>query len=484
MYNKLVKASLPLPHVNEFAFKHNTSLTLVVSQADIVSGQALQTLQSPGFKGAMFQAATQLKVKLNFFDDNAQEIVNMDNIRRFVACIKEMLPYVQNVDIICKGNYRHQEAQLCQKLERWLGVYFSPEVTLGIFKSKMILPFTMAPPISVSITKIDHIWTNDSGATLAFIHRLAPTLQTIEITYKTMSRTERLFLDSNDKLVMYPSLQSLVLSSWVQEKITYRPVFEHLVPFPKLKKLRINMEYPFGDDLLFRGNSETLELLHIELDIQTIVMMKKYSIFTGNKFKRLHNISAECNTHRIGGDPFVSFVFTNFVAGMSSANQALSLDDGSAMKYSVSNLTMCSDLAGIMSLNLKNANLTFSQIIILLHKMKLLTGLKCEFAGLGSEYENIPPADRPKRARASCANSGKHFKHMTLLGYLVDMCNVAECAILLALACPKLSSFYMQESLKQEFNNKITIALQSEPYSQYADSAQHLLFKHIEGEQQ
>ncbi|KAJ2029684.1 hypothetical protein IWW57_001557 [Coemansia sp. S610] len=483
MYNKLVKASLPLPHVNKFAFKHNTTLTLSVSQTDIMSGQALEALQSPEFNGAMFQAATQLKVKLNFPDNNVLETVNMDNIRRFVARIKEMLPYVQNVDIVCKGNYRHQEAQLCQKLERWLGMYFSPETTLRVFRSKMVLPFTMSPSVSVSITKIDHVWTHDNQATLAFIHRLASTLQTIEITYKTVSRSERLFLDANDQLVVYPSLQSLVFSSWEQGKITYRPVVEHVVPFPKLRKLRINMEYPFGDDLLFRGNSETLELLHIELDIQTIVMMKKYSIFAGNKFKRLHNISAECKTHRIGGDPFASFVFTNFVAGMSSANQALSLDDGSAMKYSVSNLTMCSDLAGIMSLNLKNANLTFSQVIVLLHKMKLLTELKCEFAGLGSEYENVPPADRPKRASASCANGGKHFKHMTLLGYLEDMRNVAECAILLALACPKLSSFYMQESLKLEFNNEITIALQSEPYSQCANSAQHLLLKHIEDEQ-
>ncbi|KAJ2347504.1 hypothetical protein GGH91_001790, partial [Coemansia sp. RSA 2671] len=326
-----------------------------------MSGQALEALQSPEFNGAMFQAATQLKVKLNFPDNNVLETVNMDNIRRFVARIKEMLPYVQNVDIVCKGNYRHQEAQLCQKLERWLGMYFSPETTLRVFRSKMVLPFTMSPSVSVSITKIDHVWTHDNQATLTFIHRLAPTLQTIEITYKTVSRSERLFLDANDQLVVYPSLQSLVFSSWEQGKITYRPVVEHVVPFPKLRKLRINMEYPFGDDLLFRGNSETLELLHIELDIQTIVMMKKYSIFAGNKFKRLHNISAECKTHRIGGDPFASFVFTNFVAGMSSANQALSLDDGSAMKYSVSNLTMCSDLARIMSLNLKNANLTFSQ---------------------------------------------------------------------------------------------------------------------------
>ncbi|KAJ2797717.1 hypothetical protein H4S07_005876, partial [Coemansia furcata] len=181
------------------------------------------------------------------------------------------------------------------------------------------------------ITNIDHVWTNDNDATLEYIHRLAPTLQSLSITYKSVTRTEKLFIDNNDELVVYPKLQSLTFMTWAQEKIAYRPVVDLLVPFPKLKKLRINMEYPFGDDVLFRGNSETLEKLHIELDILTIVMLKRYNVFTGNKFKRLHNISAEFNTNRIGGDSFASFVFTNFVAGMSSANQALSFDDGSAM---------------------------------------------------------------------------------------------------------------------------------------------------------
>ncbi|KAJ2054454.1 hypothetical protein GGI03_004881 [Coemansia sp. RSA 2337] len=456
----------------------------MVSQTEILSGQALQALLGPEFKGAMFQAATRLKVKLELSEDNLQQdVASADNIRKFVACIKGMLPYVQSIDIVCKGNYCYQEALACQRFERWLGMYFSPETTLRVYRSKMILPSNLVPAVSVAITNIGHIWKNDNEATLEYIHRLAPMLQTLAITYKTVNRTEKLFIDSNNELVVYPKLQSLTFTTWEQEKIRYRPVVENLVPFPKLKKLHINMEYPFGDDLLFRGNCETLEQLHIELDIQTIVMLKKYNVFTGNKFKRLLNISAECNTHRVGGDPFASFVFTNFVAGMSSANQALSFDDGSAMKYSVSNLTMCSDLARIMSLNLKNANLTLSQVIVLLHKMTLLTELKCEFAGLGSEYDRIPLEDRPNRARLSCVNGSKHFKHMTLLGYLVDMRNVAECAILLALACPKLANFSILESLKLEFNSEITRALEVEPYSLYADSVQHLLFKHVESEQ-
>ncbi|KAJ2458309.1 hypothetical protein GGF42_002156 [Coemansia sp. RSA 2424] len=487
MFNKLVKASLNIPHINKFAFKHNATLTISVSQIDIMGGQAVDALVSPEFKGAMFQAATRLVLKLSFADrgELAAEPRDADSVRRFVARIKEMMPCVTRVDISCKGNYCHQEALMCQSLERWLGMYFSPETTLRVYRSKMVLPSTLVPAVTIAITSISHVWTSDNDATLDFIHRLAPTLQALSITYKLVNRTERLFMDPSGALIVYPKLQRLTFTSWEQGKIEYRPKIEQVVPFPALNRLHINMEYPFGDDLLFRGNCETLEQLHIELDMQTIVMLKKYKVFAGssgdgsNKFRRLRNISAECTTHRIGGEPFASYLFTNFVAGMSSANQTLSFDDGYAMKYSVSNLAMCSDLARILSLNLKNANLTFSQVIVLLHKMTLLTELKCEFAGLGPDYDRTPVADRPTRARMSCVNASKHFKHMTLLGYLVDMRNVAECAILLALACPKLSNFDILDSLKLEFNNEINMALQSEPYNQYADNVQHLLFKHV-----
>ncbi|KAJ1908652.1 hypothetical protein LPJ71_003845, partial [Coemansia sp. S17] len=113
----------------------------MVSQTEILSGQALQALLGPEFKGAMFQAATRLKVKLELSEDNLQQdVASADNIRKFVACIKGMLPYVQSIDIVCKGNYCYQEALACQRFERWLGMYFSPETTLRVYRSKMILP--------------------------------------------------------------------------------------------------------------------------------------------------------------------------------------------------------------------------------------------------------------------------------------------------------------------------------------------------------
>ncbi|KAJ2893333.1 hypothetical protein IWW38_002894 [Coemansia aciculifera] len=498
LFNTLVSVSLNMPHISRFAFRHNSTLTISVSQADITSGLAINALGGPEFKNAVFHAATRLVVKLALLTDQTTPPIEgtpLDNVRQFVTRIRKMMPYVTSIDIQCVGNFFYDEAVVCQQLERWLAMYFSPETALRVFRSKFVLPRPAAPQVSVAVTSIEHIWKNDNETTLALLHRLAPALQTLAITYKTVSRTELLFTDSNSELVAFPRLQTLSFNTWQQQKIRHRPTIDPtIVPFPALTRLHISMEYPFGDDLLFRGNNETLEQLRIELDMQTIAMLKKYKVFADSRFKRLRSISAECNTHRVGGNPLASYVFTNFVAGMTSASagQSLSFDDGSAMKYSVRNLTRCSsDLARVRVLNLKNANLTFSQITVLLRKMTMLTELKCEFAGLGPDYDRMPVADRPERARSSCVTSGnggggggavggRHFKHLTLLGYLANMQNVAECAILLALACPKLTNFSIMDTLKPEFNKELRLAIKAEPYNAVAKEVEHLLFKDID----
>ncbi|KAJ2004356.1 hypothetical protein GGI04_002637 [Coemansia thaxteri] len=116
---------------------------------------------------------------------------------------------------------------------------------------------------------------------------MAPTLLFLEITYKAMSHTERLFVDRDGSPVVYSKLQSLVFKTWDDELISYRPVADNAEPFPALRRLEVYMEYPFGDDVLFRGNSDTLRKVHLELDVQTVIMMKRHNIFAANKFKNL-----------------------------------------------------------------------------------------------------------------------------------------------------------------------------------------------------
>ncbi|KAJ2066105.1 hypothetical protein GGH13_005848, partial [Coemansia sp. S155-1] len=56
-----------------------------------------------------------------------------------------------------------------------------------------------------------------------------------------------------------------------------------IAPFPSLKRFVIPLVYPLDDDVLFRGNSTTLERLTIDLDKDTVAMLNKYWVFESKK---------------------------------------------------------------------------------------------------------------------------------------------------------------------------------------------------------
>ncbi|KAJ2422811.1 hypothetical protein GGF41_003373, partial [Coemansia sp. RSA 2531] len=61
--------------------------------------------------------------------------------------------------------------------------------------------------------------------------------------------------------------------------ITTLPVFPDLTHFPRLVCLRLSIAYPFGDDMLFQGNSATLRYLDMKLYPAAVDFFCKYAIF-------------------------------------------------------------------------------------------------------------------------------------------------------------------------------------------------------------
>ncbi|KAJ2741355.1 hypothetical protein GGI20_005250, partial [Coemansia sp. BCRC 34301] len=45
--------------------------------------------------------------------------------------------------------------------------------------------------------------------------------------------------------------------------------------------------YPFGDDVLFRGNAATLERLALILDAKAVTMLREHKVFTPTSHPRL-----------------------------------------------------------------------------------------------------------------------------------------------------------------------------------------------------
>ncbi|KAJ2828518.1 hypothetical protein FBU31_002898 [Coemansia sp. 'formosensis'] len=81
-----------------------------------------------------------------------------------------------------------------------------------------------------------------------------------------------LMYDADGFPVIYPNLERLRMydqSDFDCERI-YIP---DIIPFPSLKILDLNLEYPFGDDLPFRGNDIGIEYLTIYIDSKNVQVL-------------------------------------------------------------------------------------------------------------------------------------------------------------------------------------------------------------------
>ncbi|KAJ2468762.1 hypothetical protein GGI03_000791 [Coemansia sp. RSA 2337] len=117
----------------------------------------------------------------------------------------------------------------------------------------------------------------------SLVHKCANVLQYLDIG---IHRAKALIYDVNDVPVVYPKLLHLQMYM-AGLNDSSAPVFAPgIVPFPVLKSLQLQMGYPFGDDVMFRGNSATLEELEIRLSREMMAMLNNSQAF-GKEYKNL-----------------------------------------------------------------------------------------------------------------------------------------------------------------------------------------------------
>ncbi|KAJ2744380.1 hypothetical protein GGI20_003012 [Coemansia sp. BCRC 34301] len=95
-----------------------------------------------------------------------------------------------------------------------------------------------------------------------------------------------LFYDLAGNAVVYPNLKYLLVYLNVATQSTDLALVPNIVPLASLTCLKLHLKYPFADDVLFRGNSATLEDLKIHLDTATATMLSKSPAFN-SKFEWL-----------------------------------------------------------------------------------------------------------------------------------------------------------------------------------------------------
>ncbi|KAJ2896407.1 hypothetical protein GGI21_005051, partial [Coemansia aciculifera] len=226
-------------------------LTIVVDLRSIYSGNALQKLSIDPYEGCNFPLVGKLSLDL-YVDGHDSDDYSTDsedngeasqqyppetvaNIAAFVLRLKEMAPVINTL------------ASLSIDSEDLVAAY----VDLGHI---------------CNLAHIQCLVEDNDMAILSLARRNAQTLQTLHIEVYYVRDFSDLVRDPDGgRYVEYSRLRKLTLITSEEFAEPQGLGFAGAVPFPSLRRLCVSYNYPFNDDVLFRGNSSTLEYLDLAL---------------------------------------------------------------------------------------------------------------------------------------------------------------------------------------------------------------------------
>ncbi|KAJ1661770.1 hypothetical protein GGF38_003477 [Coemansia sp. RSA 25] len=317
-------------------------------------------------------------------------------------------------------------------------------------------------------------------AIISLTRRSAQTLQLLHIRFKCDTDIVGLIRDTNSSSYMeYPCLRKLKLASYDNITPSMSSVFSGAVPFPCLRQLGINCNYPFADDVLFRGNSATLESLEVTPHPATVAMLTSCNLFTPTSHPKLQRVD-------IGALPFLAP--GHFPDIGTYLRLVLRIAPGASVRVIPNLPSNNSDLSSALStfgdhlriqvLSMPGTLLTLWDIISLIKSLPLLSDLATQPVVLGEMPQGITVADLPAYVRETYPSMGKRFRcwHWESHYGQPDYAKLATYMLLLALVCPNFDYAAVHENHREEFMEAMRVQIAEPGFSQDAPRLRRLLF--------
>ncbi|KAJ2800434.1 hypothetical protein H4S07_005180, partial [Coemansia furcata] len=234
-----------------------------------------------------------------------------NNVLEFSLLLQSLTPAVSSIDV----KFEDGSSSMRKIEERVFGEFLkslfanSQHTVLDIMELNLGQATTIECIPQLTSLKLCCLSTTD--VPIGLVHKCANTLQQLGVT---TCKPKELFYDAQGNVIVYPNVVDFELSAYPRIRPVDIKSIENIVPFPCLKKLVMQNRYPYSDDVLFRGNSDTLEQLTLPIDGDTVTMLTQYQVFEGrNKVLRLVNIGeaptnsdlthvAEAETNVLFGD--------------------------------------------------------------------------------------------------------------------------------------------------------------------------------------
>ncbi|KAJ2074827.1 hypothetical protein GGH13_001049 [Coemansia sp. S155-1] len=294
------------------------------------------------------------------------------NISAFIERIKQMAPMVREIEVECGEIYvdKYPETEYFKTLLVRL-FQLTPRVVHRIRDEAA--PVDLLADGIFNLVHID-IESQNIDPIAQMARQSAMTLQYLAIETRGYGDATGLIRDADDDYIEYPRLRVLKLEHYSGKFMDGKPVFPDAAPFPSLRVLRIS-DYPFGDDVVFRGNAATLEYLDLEADSEIMEMFKERSLFTPTSHPKLQYVKLECD---LGSAPYLFATDTAYFQFLLNVGPSAAVRGFSriVLKSEVSAaLSLLGDYPSIQVLCLPDTSLSLWDAITIIKSLPYLSDL-------------------------------------------------------------------------------------------------------------
>ncbi|KAJ2576992.1 hypothetical protein GGH95_003578, partial [Coemansia sp. RSA 1836] len=336
------------------------------------------------------------------------------NIAAFVQRVKQMAPNIREVDV---WSYPDAEKLVKQHdihaMDLIQQLYGIVETKTALMDNCILLvEYLDLEPIR-NLVHVAYLIEATSSRITPLIRRSAQTLQSLDLSGAVRVDYTELIRDpdSGGRWMEYPRLHTLRLNSDYETTLSRSSISNGAAPFPQLRRLAMRRAYPFGDDVLFRGNTATLEYLKIELDPEMVAILKRRNVFTPTSHPKLQCVNIKLRFSDTPGAFATTSEFLQFALSIAPRASVLAIPCLSKLGgILTTEMEVLGSYDSIQFLSLYSATLSFWDIVKLIKSLPLLSDLETGEPVLGKLPHGVTLTRLPEYVRSTYVPMGKRFR--------------------------------------------------------------------------
>ncbi|KAJ2068066.1 hypothetical protein GGI08_001067 [Coemansia sp. S2] len=418
----------------------------------------------------------------NILDKNsvASAIVVESNITAFVQRIRQMVPKATDIGVTYIPHCS-QAKDTC-----YIGTLVSQLFQLSTHVSYFHqfwadMPIRLQLYIIRNLVDLTFLVDGYTCPSIELARQNALTLQHLCLLSNFPADLAGLIQSPDGSYVTYPHLRDLVLLDGSDDYTPERVAIKGVVPFPRLQHICLRSSYPFGDDVLFRGNSSTLKHLELFMSDLLVSIIFDHNVFTPTSHPNLRRVVTKYPPEEHPSQFDTPADALQFMLSICPGTPVREVEGDHSSSELVPALLSTLNYASIRVLTLPFLRLELLDIVALVRALPALSTLRTLPPIFGSIPNHVDMDDLPTYITATYAPDGKKLQYWNYQpGPPLYRAENATCMLLLALAYPDYTYIGMLGGEAKGFREELEAAVALNIFKPYAPRLQDFVRRSVE----